>query len=88
MLLAGCGGGGETTSPPPPPSEPAQRGDGKIPTGDGDGGVRLVKLGDFDQPVYVTQPPGEKQDLFVVEQSGRDPRGARRAHAADGRSWT
>jgi glucose/arabinose dehydrogenase len=33
--------------------------------------VRLQKLGDFDQPLYVTQPPGDRSDLFVVEQTGR-----------------
>ncbi len=70
MLLAGCGGGEETTSPPQPSSIPAQGGDGGIPTGDGDGGVRLVQVGTFNQPVYVTQPPDDGRDLFVVEQSG------------------
>jgi glucose/arabinose dehydrogenase len=29
----------------------------------------LAKIGDFDQPVYVTQPPGG-QDLYVVEREG------------------
>jgi glucose/arabinose dehydrogenase len=33
--------------------------------------VRLEKLGDFDQPLYLTQPPGERRDLFVVEKTGR-----------------
>jgi glucose/arabinose dehydrogenase len=28
-------------------------------------------VGDFDQPVYVTQPPGDRRDLFVVEKTGR-----------------
>jgi glucose/arabinose dehydrogenase len=31
--------------------------------------VRLEKVGDFDQPVYVTQPPGG-EDLYVVEREG------------------
>jgi glucose/arabinose dehydrogenase len=31
--------------------------------------VRLEKVGDFDQPVYVTQPPGS-DDLYVVEREG------------------
>lgn len=35
------------------------------------GGVRLEKLGDFDQPLYVTQAPGDRDHLFVVEQTGR-----------------
>jgi glucose/arabinose dehydrogenase len=34
-------------------------------------GVRLVKVGDFDQPLYVTAPPGDRRRLFVVEQAGR-----------------
>jgi glucose/arabinose dehydrogenase len=33
--------------------------------------VRLEKLGDFDQPLYVTQPPADPHHLFVVEQTGR-----------------
>jgi glucose/arabinose dehydrogenase len=33
--------------------------------------VRLETIGDFDQPVYVTQPPGDPHDLFVVEQTGK-----------------
>ncbi|HET9725281.1 MAG TPA: PQQ-dependent sugar dehydrogenase, partial [Gemmatimonadales bacterium] len=33
--------------------------------------MRLTKLGDFDHPLYVTEPPGDRRDLFVVEQTGR-----------------
>jgi glucose/arabinose dehydrogenase len=35
------------------------------------GGVRLVKIGDFRQPLYVTAPPGDRRRVFVVEQPGR-----------------
>src|SRR4051812_49068034 len=35
------------------------------------GGVRLVEVGSFDQPLYVTSPPGDRRRLFVVEQGGR-----------------
>jgi glucose/arabinose dehydrogenase len=35
------------------------------------GGVGLKKIGDFDEPVYVTGAPGDPKLLFVVEQSGR-----------------
>jgi glucose/arabinose dehydrogenase len=35
------------------------------------GGVRLVKIGDFQQPLYVTAPPGDRRRIFVVEQPGR-----------------
>jgi glucose/arabinose dehydrogenase len=34
-------------------------------------GVRLVKVGDFDAPLYVTAPPGDTRRIFVVEQAGR-----------------
>jgi glucose/arabinose dehydrogenase len=34
-------------------------------------GVRLVRVGGFDTPVYVTQPPGDNRRLMVVEQTGR-----------------
>ena len=40
--------------------------------GDGSGGARLAPIGEFDQPVHVTQPPsGDDRHLFVVEQCGR-----------------
>jgi glucose/arabinose dehydrogenase len=34
-------------------------------------GVRLVRIGRFDSPLYVTSPPGDARRLFVVEQTGR-----------------
>ena len=34
-------------------------------------GVRLRKLGDFSQPVFVTAPRGDRDRQFVVEQDGR-----------------
>lgn len=33
--------------------------------------MRLVRVGRFNQPVFVTQPPGERRRLFVVERTGR-----------------
>jgi glucose/arabinose dehydrogenase len=59
-LMAGCGGGsdsadtGSTVAQQPPA---------------GNGQVQLEKVGDFDQPDYVTQPPGSA-DLYVVERQG------------------
>jgi glucose/arabinose dehydrogenase len=32
--------------------------------------VRLSRVGTFDQPTYVTAPPGDRKRLFVVEQEG------------------
>jgi glucose/arabinose dehydrogenase len=62
VLLAACGAessnGGSARSAPAPTARPAA-------------GVRLVKVGSFDQPVYVTAPPGDRHRVFVVEQTGR-----------------
>jgi glucose/arabinose dehydrogenase len=68
----GCGGGGDVTTiagddDQPPSHKPDN---GPPPDGDGEGGVQLEKVGDFDQPVYVTQAPGDDH-LYVVEQCGR-----------------
>jgi glucose/arabinose dehydrogenase len=43
-------------------------------------GVRLVGVGSFDSPLYVTAPPGDRRRIFVVEQGGtiRVIRGGRR----------
>jgi glucose/arabinose dehydrogenase len=71
LLLAGCGGRDETSSDgASAPTETDADGQ-RIPVGDGNGGVRLSKLGNFDQPVYVSQPPDDPGLLFVVEQAGR-----------------
>src|SRR5581483_1178175 len=35
------------------------------------GALALQKVGSFDSPVYVTAPPGDAKQLFVVEQTGR-----------------
>jgi glucose/arabinose dehydrogenase len=44
------------------------------------GGVKLLGVGRFDKPVYVTAPPGDTRRIFVVEQGGtiRVVRGGRR----------
>ncbi|MGI8624438.1 MAG: PQQ-dependent sugar dehydrogenase [Solirubrobacteraceae bacterium] len=34
-------------------------------------GLRLVRVGSFDNPVYVTSPRGDHRRVFVVEQGGR-----------------
>ena len=34
-------------------------------------GVRLVRIGTFSSPLYVTSPPGDSHRLFVVEQTGK-----------------
>ena len=77
-LVLGCGGSGEdgaaaqsTRTPAPaaspspsptgtPTAEPAQR-----------RGLRLRRVGTFDEPLYVTAPPGDRRRVFVVERPGR-----------------
>lgn len=39
--------------------------------GSGRGGVRLVEIGRFDQPVFLTSAPGNADLTFIVEQPGR-----------------
>ncbi|MGI8730880.1 MAG: PQQ-dependent sugar dehydrogenase [Solirubrobacteraceae bacterium] len=34
-------------------------------------GVKLVSVGTFDAPIYVTAPRGDRRRIFVVEQDGR-----------------
>lgn len=62
MPLASCGDEGDSTqgtaAETTTSSEKAKQ------------GVKLTRLGSFDAPVYVTQPPGEEDDLYVVEQGG------------------
>jgi len=77
-LVLGCGGSGEgsdasarstaapAASPTPTPMaapEPARAAAGR--------GVRLQRIGSFDNPVYVTAPPQDRSVQFVVEQGGR-----------------
>ena len=73
---SGCGGGedegGETTGTVTDTRPVVPTGDPPPSEGEGEGGVALEKLGDFEQPVYLTQDPqGPTGDLYVVEQCGR-----------------
>jgi glucose/arabinose dehydrogenase len=68
LLIVGCGGDDDDSTQPTTPAmtdtavqpDPAPTGGGK---------VRLEKIGDFEQPTYLTQPPGS-EDLYVVEREG------------------
>ena len=57
-VTAGCGGGSDSDATTAAAGGPARGGQ-----------IRLEKLGDFDQPVYLTQAPGTP-DLYVVERQG------------------
>jgi len=76
-LVLGCGGSGEgggaaARTPAATPAatatatavlEPARAAARR--------GVRLVRIGSFDEPVFVTAPPQDRQVQFVVQQGGR-----------------
>jgi glucose/arabinose dehydrogenase len=59
-LLVGCGGGSDESGTETAAQQQQAPADGKL---------RLEKVGDFDQPDYLTQPPGS-DDLYVVEREG------------------
>jgi glucose/arabinose dehydrogenase len=61
---AACGGGGGEGD------GAAQATTTTLPTVAGRGPLKLIPIGEFDQPLYVTQPPGS-DDLYVVEKTGR-----------------
>jgi glucose/arabinose dehydrogenase len=70
-LAVGCGGGDDETSlEATVGTESTEATETTETTGDGRGGVALRNLGEFDQPLYLTQAPGTN-DLYVVERPGR-----------------
>jgi glucose/arabinose dehydrogenase len=74
-VVASCGGDGAAGRPTPGPT-PTAAGTASSKSESPAGGaarrgVRLRKVGDFDAPVYVTSPPGDRSRQFVVEQGGR-----------------
>lgn len=73
FAAVGCGDNGSPTATFRVTTTPTLTAQGPpaVQTGDGHGSVRLEKIGDFDQPVYVASPPGLEHDLFVVEQPGK-----------------
>jgi len=72
LLAPGCGEKDEPSlsGPPVVDDAPAPGPSGSIPTGDGDGGVAVEEIGEFERPAFVAQPQGESA-LYVVEQAGR-----------------
>jgi glucose/arabinose dehydrogenase len=90
LVLAGCGsdeGAGSATPVPPQPNATDSAGSAtnraRPATGDGKGGVGLEEIGSFASPLYVAQPPGVRDAIYVVEQGGRIVR-----VAADGTAAT
>ncbi len=63
LAVAGCGGGND---------QPAETDDLSPTTPPAGGKLALQPIaGDFGQAVYVTQPPGNGTDLYVVDRTGK-----------------
>jgi glucose/arabinose dehydrogenase len=63
-----------SASPPVPAASVAKAGVGADPVAAGAGGagkVRLVQVGNFNQPVYVAGAPGDRSRVFVVQRGGQ-----------------
>jgi glucose/arabinose dehydrogenase len=73
VAVVACGGGGDDAngSPTPDAASPAATPEATAAPSAAARGVRLRKVGDFDDPVFVTSPPGDRARQFVVEQGGR-----------------
>jgi glucose/arabinose dehydrogenase len=72
VALAACGSGSDsaTATTPNGARPPAATTPAPAPAKTAATGVRLVQVGRFDQPLYVTAPPGDRRRIFVVEQGG------------------
>jgi glucose/arabinose dehydrogenase len=68
LVLGACGSEGDARSTvDEPPAEEIDREAGVAQAR----GVRLVSVGRFSSPLFVTAPPGDRRRVFVVEQGGR-----------------
>ena len=75
VALAACGSdnraGATSTADPASSSLTGSASSSTATTAQAKRGVRLVRVGTFDNPVYITQPPGDRSRMMVVEQTGR-----------------
>jgi glucose/arabinose dehydrogenase len=75
ILALGCGGSDRATARPTATSTataaPAATATATATAVAAKPGLRLKRIGTFDDPVYVTAPPGDRKRIFVVEQGGR-----------------
>ncbi|MCB0875132.1 MAG: PQQ-dependent sugar dehydrogenase [Solirubrobacterales bacterium] len=70
LAVGSCGGNDEETGTATGgPNSIATTPDGDI--GGGRGGITLTEVGTFEAPLYVTQPEGDGNDIYVVEQGGK-----------------
>ena len=71
LVVVACGGGGDDADGRPSSPAASPEASGESGAASAARGVRLRKVADFDDPVYVTSPPGDRSRQFVVEQGGR-----------------
>ena len=69
LSALGCGGGGDRATASPTATATATA-TGTPAATIARPGLRLQSIGNFDSPVYVTAPPGDRRRVFVVEQGG------------------
>ena len=72
--LAGCGAGGDDAAGGAAGTEQRDDTGGSPAAGTARAaarGVRLVRVGSFAEPVFLTSPPGDRRRRFVVERAGR-----------------
>lgn len=65
-VTACASSGDESSSQDQPPGDSAATAPGAAATG-----IRLLRVGSFDQPTYLAAPPGDRARRFVVEREGR-----------------
>jgi glucose/arabinose dehydrogenase len=68
LALSACGSDPQPQADPMEASATTSAAAGRQAAGKG---VRLVSVGRFSSPVYVTAPPRDRRRFFVVEQAGR-----------------
>jgi glucose/arabinose dehydrogenase len=66
VFLGACGSGGSSAPGTGAATRAAAPSPAPLRTG-----VRLVSVGRFDQPLFVTAAPGDRRRILVVEQDGR-----------------
>src|SRR5215213_5668358 len=71
LLALGCGGNDRATARPSSSATPSPTATASPTAVAAKPGLRLKRIGSFDNPVYVTAPPGDRKRIFVVEQGGR-----------------
>jgi glucose/arabinose dehydrogenase len=71
LVACGSDGDGAGATTPPAGGDPTTTAKTTTATTAAGRGVKLVKVGSFDQPLYVTAPPADRRRIFVVGQGGR-----------------